>query len=325
MVNTPPSSVHGNTPPHSVHNDSDNDNDVEITKISFIDGTCVRSDEDEILAQQWDRCNAVVLSWILNCVTEELYLGQIFSKNASVVWSKFKETYDKVDGVVTFNLHNKINSLCQNGSALSEYYHKLNSLWKQFDALIKLPTCVCHVAKDFQEHNKLIKQMQFLMGLDESYHSVRSQILTNDPLPSVKSAYALLSREESLRNASMNSVVNKSSSNAFASKFVDNRKKFNSGNNFNRGPNTNLNCTHCKGVGHTIDRCFELVGYPPGYKKKSNFQSSQRNVYNNNVVSNKYVSNTDKTGASSSTSTSPASTSFSLSTEQMTRLMSLFK
>nr|XP_043626046.1 uncharacterized protein LOC122597522 [Erigeron canadensis] len=128
-------------------------------KKGFIDGTCVRPLDNEVLALQWDRCNAVVLSWILNCVTEELFLGQIFSKNATVVWNELKETYDKVDGVVTFNLHNKINSLCQNGSPLSEYYHKLNSLWKQFDALIKLRTCVCHAAKDFQEHNQLIKLM----------------------------------------------------------------------------------------------------------------------------------------------------------------------
>lgn len=141
----------------------------------------------------------MVLTWILGCVTEELYLGQIFSKNASIVWQELKETYDKVDGSVTFNLHYQINSLSQNGASLSEYYHKLNSLWKQFDALVKLPSCTCHAAKDFQEHNQLLKLMQFLMGLDEVYLPIRSNILTRDPLPNVKSAFAIISREESHR------------------------------------------------------------------------------------------------------------------------------
>ena len=96
-------------------------------KIGFIDGTCLKSTDNDVLASQWERCNAVVLNWILGCVSQDLYLGQIFSKKASIVWQELKDTYDKVDGSVTFNLHQKINSLTQNGAPLAEYYHKLSS------------------------------------------------------------------------------------------------------------------------------------------------------------------------------------------------------
>ncbi|XP_071704158.1 uncharacterized protein [Rutidosis leptorrhynchoides] len=84
-------------------------------KKGFVDGTCERAtyEEDDVLAQQWDRCNVVVLTWILTSVSDELYLGQIFSDNAAVVWQELKETYDKIDGSITFNLHHKINSLTQ--------------------------------------------------------------------------------------------------------------------------------------------------------------------------------------------------------------------
>lgn len=87
-------------------------------KTGFIDGTCTRSHVDEVLGRQWDRVNVVVLGWILNSMSEELFLGQIFSKKASDVWTELKETFDRVDGSVTFNLHHKINSLSQNGSSL---------------------------------------------------------------------------------------------------------------------------------------------------------------------------------------------------------------
>nr|GEV60595.1 ribonuclease H-like domain-containing protein [Tanacetum cinerariifolium] len=64
-------------------------------KIDFIDGSCKKSNTDEILGRQWDRVNVVVLGWILNSVSKELFLGQIFSKRAKHVWKELKETYDK--------------------------------------------------------------------------------------------------------------------------------------------------------------------------------------------------------------------------------------
>ncbi|GJV71192.1 ribonuclease H-like domain-containing protein [Tanacetum coccineum] len=97
-------------------------------KIGFIDGSCKRSNEDEVLGKQWDRVNAIVLGWILNSISEELFLGQIFSKRAKHVWEELKETYDKVDGSIMFGLHNQINTLKHNGSFIADYYHKLNDL-----------------------------------------------------------------------------------------------------------------------------------------------------------------------------------------------------
>ncbi|GJX61710.1 ribonuclease H-like domain-containing protein [Tanacetum coccineum] len=112
---------------------------------------------------------------------------------------ELKETYDKVDGSVTFNLHHKINSLSQNGSSIADYYHRFNALCKQFDALVQLPRCTCHAAVDFKKHNQLMKLMKILMGLDDSYMQIRSNILSREPLPSVGNAYAIISREESHR------------------------------------------------------------------------------------------------------------------------------
>ncbi|GJS66078.1 hypothetical protein Tco_0680642, partial [Tanacetum coccineum] len=65
---------------------------------------------------------------------------------------------------------------------------------------------------------------------------------------------------------------------------------------------------------HTVDRCFEILGYPAGYVKR-NFILNSRPITNNNTTidphSNKASSNT--------TSNSPVS----LSNEQLTRLMNL--
>ncbi|XP_071699988.1 uncharacterized protein [Rutidosis leptorrhynchoides] len=115
------------------------------------------------------------------------------------------------------------------------------------------------------DHNDLIKLIQFLMGLDEFYHAVRSNILTREKLPSVQTAFSIVSREESHRDSSTIRGVGKSQQSAFlVSKTFDNKKKF------GRGHNLNLKCTKCNMNGHTIDRCYEIVWYPPGWVKRNN-------------------------------------------------------
>ncbi|KAJ0683165.1 putative retrotransposon gag domain, retrotransposon Copia-like protein [Helianthus annuus] len=176
-------------------------------KIGFIDGTCARSKTDDVLASQWDRCNSIVLTWILNSVSDELYVGQVYSKLASEVWDDLKDTYDKVDGSVVFGVYQKINSVSQNGASVSEYYHKINTMWKQFDAMLQLPSCTCDASIKFNEFNQLIKLMQFLMGLDDIYQPVRTNLLTRDPLPTIKTAFSIISREESHRGSNNSSKM----------------------------------------------------------------------------------------------------------------------
>ncbi|GJT45356.1 putative transcription factor interactor and regulator CCHC(Zn) family protein [Tanacetum coccineum] len=141
-------------------------------KIGFINGKSVRDETDGTLQEQWDKCNVVL-----------------------------KETYDKQDGSVIYNLHHKIYTLTQSSMSLSEYYHECNSLWRQFDSLVDLPACTCECSSKFKEHAQLLRLMQFLMGLDDVFNSVRSIILTIKPILDVKYAFATLSRDESHRNS----------------------------------------------------------------------------------------------------------------------------
>ena len=191
--------------------------------------------------------------------------------------------------------------------------------------MISLPACTCDAAKHFEKHTQLIRLMQFLMGLDDTYVSIRSNILTRDPLPSVKTAFSVVSGEESHRNFSSGASTVKPNASTFASKNFDNKKRFNnnnhnnkcssntSGNNSNnRGPNPNLKCSNCNKIGHTVDRCFKLVGYPLGYVKR-NFNANTKSVTSNNAYADVY----------NTTDNSTSNTHVSLSNEQLARLMSL--
>lgn len=62
-----------------------------------------------------------MLGWISGSRSHELYLGQVFSKIASDVWSKLQEIYDKMGGSVIFNMIDKINVLKQGDLFVPDY------------------------------------------------------------------------------------------------------------------------------------------------------------------------------------------------------------
>ncbi|GKC96152.1 hypothetical protein Tco_1161594, partial [Tanacetum coccineum] len=148
-------------------------------KMGFEDGSCVKSayETSAPLTNQWKRCNDVFLSWLLSSISEDLYLSQVYYENAAEVWKYYK----------------------QNGLPVSEYYHKLNSLWREFDTLTKLTPCSCDVKAELGKHNQLMKLMQTLIGLDEVYQPIRSSLLTQTKLPDVKDTFVIVCREESHR------------------------------------------------------------------------------------------------------------------------------
>ncbi|KAJ0587442.1 putative transcription factor interactor and regulator CCHC(Zn) family [Helianthus annuus] len=126
--------------------------------------------------------------------------------------------------------------------------------------------------------------MLFLMGLDSTYQSVRATLLTKESLPSVKDAFSIISREESHLNTKH-----------FSEKVLNNTIGFNvvtyeSKKTSVRTPNPNLKCSHCNKIGHTIERCFELVGYPSWTRSKNSGNKGSR--VSNNVAIDNYENNT---------------------------------
>ncbi|KAK8318290.1 hypothetical protein V6Z12_A13G165300 [Gossypium hirsutum] len=82
-------------------------------KHGYVDGTYLRVDLPTGLHPQWDCCNAIFLSWILNIVCQELSVGIVFASSACLVWKDLQEHYSKVDGSKIYYLHHTISSHTQ--------------------------------------------------------------------------------------------------------------------------------------------------------------------------------------------------------------------
>ena len=120
---------------------------------------------------------------------------------------------------------------------------------------------------DYQQQEYV---MQFLMGLNESYASTRGQILMLDLLPPVVKVFNLVVQEErqwSIRSRSS------APSDSMAFNASSPAHSVATASSHNKPRHERPICTHCRLTGHTVDRCYKLHGFPPGYKPKGKAQT----------------------------------------------------
>nr|GEU85732.1 ribonuclease H-like domain-containing protein [Tanacetum cinerariifolium] len=172
-------------------------------------------------------------------------------------------------------------------------------------------------------YDKMLKLIQFLMGLDDIYQPIKSSILTREVLLEAKDAFLIISREESYRgipSSSGTAKTQKAQASAFVSKQSDmnrsrNNNWSNNRNNVNRGVYDNLLCKNCGLKCHTIDRCFEIIGYPSGFKRNLNLKPNTNGDSKSNSG--------DFRKGSSNNSKTKTSGNVSFTNEQVMKLLSL--
>ncbi|KAL5555137.1 hypothetical protein UlMin_037373 [Ulmus minor] len=120
-----------------------------------------------------------------------------------------------------------------------------------------------------------IKQvcLQFLMGLNEFYAQIRAQILMQDPFPPITKVFSLVVQEERQRGLTSSSF---SESASFA---VHTGKSAHFKGKYDNRQTDKPTCYHCGYIGHTIDKCYKLYGYPPGLRFKNGTTPSNTNRF----------------------------------------------
>ncbi|KAL3366271.1 hypothetical protein AABB24_011098 [Solanum stoloniferum] len=289
------------------------------SKLGFVLGSCRKSDYKPELEEQWEKCNAFVLAWIMNTVSKELLSGIVYASDAAMVWADLNERFNKVDGSRSYHLHRDICTLHQGNLTVSGYT-KLRLLWDEFDALVPPPTCNCDKSRVYVDHLQFLRLFAFLMGLNEMYSHARSQILMMNPLPNVNKAYAMITSDESQRmpagtrigrdvHESMalyaekrnDSVMQSNKGKNVCSSYdpmamytgQGNYSNTGNGSNYKQKKNWHLVCDYCKWHGHTKDIRFRLIGYPADWKFKKKFGPGP-DVPNTGKANHTYVNSQGK-------------------------------
>ncbi|KAG5133446.1 hypothetical protein JHK82_024634 [Glycine max] len=203
-------------------------------KYEFVDGSIPEPALGHSTHALWHRNDSIISSGLLNSLSKEMQVSILHCSSAKEFWDDLQERFEQ-----------------RNGSMfVSSFYSKLRSLWESLSELKPSHSCTCGGIQPWCDFEQMEYAMQFLIGLNKSFSTIRGQILSMDPFPSVTKVFSLVVQEEKQKEHS--SVARNHPTNRFK------------GSSKNRPL-----CAHCGMLGHTQDRCFKLHGYPSNYKRTS--------------------------------------------------------
>ncbi|KAH0712843.1 hypothetical protein KY289_008802 [Solanum tuberosum] len=278
-------------------------------KLDFINGKVEIPSENSPLFGQWKRCNDMVIAWLLNSLSKDIYESVIYSQTALDLWSELEERYGQPDGSKLFQLQRELNNISQGSNNVATYYTKLKRIWDQLKVFNTFMTCPCECKCGAKTHNQKMnedtKLIQFFMGINEVYCAVRGHMMMK-PLPSTNQAYSIILHNESQsevqsgKHVSINSAIF-FSANKFITPGSSSLTRYNPvvhnlapakmgevrdniahrGNSEMTSGRNNLYCTYCKRTNHMRGNCYRLIGYPQDFKftkGKKNFSNAKANA-----------------------------------------------
>ena len=280
---------------------------ISKNKMVFVDDTCTTPSKTDPLYNQWIRCNSMVLAWIQRSVSANVLKSIVFFSKASDAWKDLHDRFDQGDMFRIADIQEDICRLTQGSLDVSEFYTELKALWDEIENFRPLPSCKCAIQcscgvvqsmRLFREQDYTIR---FLKGLNEEYAHVRSQIMMMDPFPPIAKAFALVTQQERQFHAPFIADSDREHKPQSVSNTPTQALSVNTNPSLNgggrrggfgnrgrgrgwgggRGQGSNRLCTNCGRTNHTVDTCYALHGFPPGYYTKNNRGGNSVNMASN--------------------------------------------
>lgn len=233
-------------------------------KLGFVTGSVVRDKSDPVKQEEWDACNSMIISWIFANVNETIKQSIMFMGSASDMWKNMEQRFTIAHGARKYPICKQIFETKQKGRPVNDYYTQLQMLWEELENLTTYPPIsemnpeMVNYVSFRQKQQEEMKLFQFLNGLDEVNSPIRTHILMRTTLPDASKACSIISQEESQREV-------------FAG-----AKDENEGLAMFSKSSTPPVCNACGKSGHSKEKCWTVVGYPPWFNKQSEGKGKER-------------------------------------------------
>ncbi|XP_075074386.1 uncharacterized protein LOC142161991 [Nicotiana tabacum] len=97
-------------------------------KLGFINGDSRRHDVTSPLFRQWEMCDDMVTSWILNSLLKDIPDSVKYVNNSVELWKELEDRYDQTNGAKLYQIQKEINDLSQGVLDITDYYTKMKKL-----------------------------------------------------------------------------------------------------------------------------------------------------------------------------------------------------
>ncbi|KAL0382874.1 UNVERIFIED_CONTAM: hypothetical protein Scaly_0574700 [Sesamum calycinum] len=104
----------------------------------------------------------------------------------------------------------------------------LRNFGMKWGCLVTIPSCSCDTSKEIANMYQRDRRMQFLMGLNKTFESIRNQLLMMEPLPKGRGVSGAKARNQWKKKGTQ-----------------DKKRQY---------------CTHYNNIGHMREHCFEIHG-----------------------------------------------------------------
>lgn len=233
----------------------------------------------------WKKVDSTVLSWILTSLSKELNATFVHTETSKQLWDIICQRYGENNGPMKYKIKRELRTLTQGTSTVVEYFNKFTKLLDELACVIPDIHCDCDkgqiVAKEYMED----RVYMFVIGLNESYDTLKNQFMLLEPLPSLDKAFSMILVAE--RQRSLNVVFGEHLESPALPVKSNVPYKINIGKQSfspnipggwagNKGKpfarltkeeRAKLICDHCGGTGHEIGTCFKIHGVPDWYQE----------------------------------------------------------
>ncbi|KAJ0464609.1 putative RNA-directed DNA polymerase [Helianthus annuus] len=250
-------------------------------KMGFVNGTIPKPDEKHNTYTAWMRCDAMIKGWLTASMEKTIRGSVKYANTSAEIWADLKERFGKESAPRAYELKQKITVTRQDNNSVSAYYTALRSLWDEISSVLPTPRCTCghctcEIGKRLNEFQEKERLYQFLMGLDGGFSTIRTQVLSMKPNPTLREAYRLASEDEQQRSitASKEGHIEPAAFQTYSQGRRDGtNRRGNSGDkvlqrDYKRNNDGQEHCTICGRDGHKKEGCFKVIGYPDWWPGK---------------------------------------------------------
>ena len=107
-------------------------------KIGFVQGTIPKPEEDPAKVEQWEACNNLVISSIMNSVSESINKSVLYIRLARQIWKHLESRFNPANGSRKYKLNKDVYAMKQNKIPISEYYTKMRGIWEELNSMSEL-------------------------------------------------------------------------------------------------------------------------------------------------------------------------------------------